>query len=60
MVTVGIFYVHLEYFMTIWFTLWPFGIVCVHLLYFYQFAMFGQRKIFNPAYYVDYVILDAR
>jgi hypothetical protein len=48
MVTVGIFYVHLEYFMTIWFTLWPFGTVCGRLLYFYQFAMFGPRKIWQP------------
>jgi hypothetical protein len=28
MVNVGIFYDHLEYFMAIWYNLWPFGIVC--------------------------------
>jgi hypothetical protein len=48
MVNVGIFYVNLEYFMTIWYNLWPFGIVCGHLLHFYQFGMFGPRKIWQP------------
>jgi hypothetical protein len=27
MVNVGIFYDHLEYFMAIWYNLWPFGII---------------------------------
>jgi hypothetical protein len=45
MVNVGIFYYHLEYFMAILYNLWPFGIVCGHLLYFSQFEMFGPRKI---------------
>jgi hypothetical protein len=27
MVNVGLFYDHLEYFMTIWNILWPFGII---------------------------------
>jgi hypothetical protein len=39
---------HLEYFLTIWYNLWPFGIVCGHLLYFSQFGMFGPRKIWQP------------
>jgi hypothetical protein len=34
---VGIFYDHLEYFTVIWYILWPFGIVCVHLVYFSPF-----------------------
>jgi hypothetical protein len=34
MVNVGIFYDHLEYFMAIWYNLWPFGIVCGHWLNF--------------------------
>jgi hypothetical protein len=38
----------LVYFMTIWNILWPFGIVCGHLLYFSQFEMFGPRKIWQP------------
>jgi hypothetical protein len=48
MVIVGIFYDHLEYFMDIWYSLRPFGIVCGHLLYFSQFGMFGPRKIWQP------------
>jgi hypothetical protein len=48
MVNVGIFYDHLEYFMATWYNLWPFGIVCGHLLKFSQFGMFGPRKIWQP------------
>jgi hypothetical protein len=48
MVNVGIFYDHLVYFMALWNILWPFGIVCGHLLYFSQFGMFGQSKIWQP------------
>jgi hypothetical protein len=44
---VGIFYDYLEYFMAIWYALWPFGIACGHLLYFSQFGMFGQRKFWQ-------------
>jgi hypothetical protein len=50
MVNVGIFYDHLENFMAIWYNLWLFGIVCGHLLYFSQFGMFGQRKVWQPWY----------
>jgi hypothetical protein len=46
LVNVGIFYDHLEYFMAIWYHLWPFGIVCGHLLHFSQFGMSG-----NPGQY---------
>jgi hypothetical protein len=35
MVNVGIFYDHLEYFMAICYNLWPFGIACGHLFYFF-------------------------
>jgi hypothetical protein len=41
---VGKFYDLLEYFTAIW----PFGIVCGHLVYFSQFGMFGPRKIWQP------------
>jgi hypothetical protein len=41
MATVGIFYDRLEYFMAIWYNLWPFGIIGGHLLYFSRFGMFG-------------------
>jgi hypothetical protein len=47
MVNVGIFYVHLDYFMSIWYNLWPFGVVCGHLLIFSQFGMFEPRKIWQ-------------
>jgi hypothetical protein len=39
---------HFEYFMAIWYNLWPFGIVCGHLLNFSQFGMFGPREIWQP------------
>jgi hypothetical protein len=46
MVNVGIFYDHLEYFMAIWYNLWPFGIaICI---IFPNFGMFGPRKIWQP------------
>jgi hypothetical protein len=31
-----------------WYNLWPFGIVCGHLVYFLRFGMFGPRKIWQP------------
>jgi hypothetical protein len=50
MENVGIFYDHSEYFTAIWYTLWPFGIVCGHLVYFSQFGMFRPRKIWQHLY----------
>jgi hypothetical protein len=44
MENVGLFYDHLEYFTAIWYNLWPFGIVCGHLVYFSHFGMFRPRK----------------
>jgi hypothetical protein len=44
----SIFYDHLEYFTAILYNLWPFGIVCGHLVYFSRFGMFGQRQIWQP------------
>jgi hypothetical protein len=49
MVNVGIFYVHFEYFMTIWYNLWPVGIVCGHLLYFANLECSDQEKSDNTA-----------
>jgi hypothetical protein len=43
-----IFYYHLDYFTVIWYNLWPFGIVCSHLVYFSRVGMFGPRKIWQP------------
>jgi hypothetical protein len=37
MENVVIFFAHLEYFMAILYTLWQFGIVCGHLVYFSPF-----------------------
>jgi hypothetical protein len=48
MVNVGIFYDHLEYFIAIWYNLWPFGVISGHLLHFSQFGMFWPRKIWQP------------
>jgi hypothetical protein len=33
--------------MTIWNILWPFGIICSHMVYFSHFGMFGPRKIWQ-------------
>jgi hypothetical protein len=44
MVIVGIFYDHLDYFMAIWYNLWPFGMVCGHLFYFSPFWNVGTKK----------------
>jgi hypothetical protein len=57
MVNVGIFYDHLQHFMAIWYNLWPFGIVCGHLLYFPQFGMFGPRKVWQPWWQVEAIPL---
>jgi hypothetical protein len=46
MKNVCIFYDHLECFTAIWYNLWPFGIVCGHLVYSPHFGMFG--KIWQP------------
>jgi hypothetical protein len=35
-------------FSVIWYNLWPFGIVCIHFVYFSRFGMFGPRKIWQP------------
>jgi hypothetical protein len=45
---VGKFYDHLEYFTAICYNLWPFGIVCGHLVCFSQFGMSGPGKIWQP------------
>jgi hypothetical protein len=34
---VGVFSGHLEYFMIIWYSLWPFGVSCGHWVYFSSF-----------------------
>jgi hypothetical protein len=38
----------------IWYNLWPFCIVCGHLVYFLRFRMFGPRKIWQPWYVGTY------
>jgi hypothetical protein len=42
------FYDHGEYFTVIWYNLWPFGVVCCHLVYCLRFGIFGPRKICQP------------
>jgi hypothetical protein len=44
MENVGIFYDHLQYFSSIWYNSWPFGMAGGHLVYISQFGMFGLRK----------------
>jgi hypothetical protein len=44
MVNVGIFYNNLEYFMAVWYNLWPSGIVCGHLLYFFPIWYVWTKK----------------
>jgi hypothetical protein len=45
-----IFYDNLEYFTAIWHNVRQFGIVCGRLVYFSQFGMLGQRKIWQPCH----------
>jgi hypothetical protein len=45
---VGILNDHLEYFVAIWYNLWPFSIVCGHLLYSSQSVMIRPRKMWQP------------
>jgi hypothetical protein len=49
MENVVIFYDHLEYFTAIWYNLWPFGIVCGNLVYFYVLICLDREKSGNPA-----------
>jgi hypothetical protein len=44
MVNVGIFYDDLEYFMSIWYSLWPFGIFRGNLLYFFPTRNVWTKK----------------
>jgi hypothetical protein len=48
MENLGIFYDHLVYFTAIVNVLWPFGILCGHLVYLYPFWYFVLRKIWQP------------
>jgi hypothetical protein len=45
---VGKFYDHLKYFTATRCILWQFGTVCVHLVHFSFFGMFGPIKIWQP------------
>jgi hypothetical protein len=48
MENVSTFYDLTEYFTSICYNIWLFGIVCGHLVYFPQFGTFGTRKIWQP------------
>jgi hypothetical protein len=41
---VGIFYDHYEYFMAIWYNLWPFAIVCGHFGVSFSFWYVWTKK----------------
>jgi hypothetical protein len=46
---VALFYDQFEHFTAVWHILWPFGIVCVPLVYFPVLVpMFGRKKSGNP------------
>jgi hypothetical protein len=49
---VFIFHDSLEYFTAIWYKLWPFGIVCGRLVYFYVLVCLDQEKSDNPAHII--------
>jgi hypothetical protein len=44
----GIIYGHLVYFTATLYILWPFGLLCSYLVYFYRFGMLYQQKSGNP------------
>jgi hypothetical protein len=47
----SVFCDHLEYFMPIWYNLWPFGIICGHLAYFLPILVCLDRENSgNPDY----------
>jgi hypothetical protein len=46
---VGTLYGHLVYFVAIWYNLWPFVIVCGHLVNFPVLVFLDQEKSGNPA-----------
>jgi hypothetical protein len=48
MENVVIFYDQLEHFTAIWYNLWPFGIVCCHLVIFFILVCLVQEKSGNP------------
>jgi hypothetical protein len=48
MENVGIFYIHLVYFMAIGNIVWPFGIFCGNLVYKSPFGILDQEKSGNP------------
>jgi hypothetical protein len=69
MENVCIFYDHLEYFTAIWNILrpfgrvyiWPFDIVCGHLVYFSHFGMFAPIKIWQPCRVARFfLVLDTK
>jgi hypothetical protein len=50
MENVGIFKVNLQYFMAIWYILWPFGNLVVIWDIFTRFGNFCQEKIWQPCF----------
>jgi hypothetical protein len=48
MENVGTFYDPLKYFTAIWYNLWPFGIICGHLVHFHVLVCLSREKSGNP------------
>jgi hypothetical protein len=44
----AMFYGHLEYLTALWYTLWPIGTFCGHLVCFSHFVNLVLRKIWQP------------
>jgi hypothetical protein len=55
MENIVIFYDHLEYFMAIWYNLWQFVIVYLHMVIWYIFLILDQNKSGNPACFRRYL-----
>jgi hypothetical protein len=56
MENLGIFYDHLVYYTATGNILWPFGILCGHLVYFPPFWYFVRRKIWQRCFIVKSTI----
>jgi hypothetical protein len=53
MENIVIFYDHFEYFLVIWYNLWPFGIVCGHMVCFPVLVCLDQEKSGNTGLQLD-------
>jgi hypothetical protein len=57
---VDIFYGHLEYFMDIWYILWPFGTFCVHLVHFTVLVSSAKKNLATLLRVLIYIMNDLK